>query len=217
MASPVLRSRLRLTAAGIAGAALVAVVLSASATAPASAKTQPLWAQAPGNEAVDHDWSADSDCGSCHTVQAASLEDEKCQIAKGGVHATLDCIACHDDTKGLEKAHDGMTQRRIDRLSKLDRLKVTQVSQEVCVSCHAVNDDGVLVDQNKKPVPGGVLTDSEGNEVDAHNLPQVEHHEAIVCGNCHTMHSTETTVETAEQFCLSCHHANVYECQTCHA
>ena len=207
--------RVRLVAAGFAGVALVVGALSVSA-GPASGKTQPLWAQAPGNEVVDHQWSPDSDCGECHTVQAASLEDEKCQIAKGGVHATLDCVACHDDVEGLAKAHDGMTQRKVDKLGKLDRLKSTKVSQEVCIGCHTVKD-GVLVDEDGKPVPGGVLTDGEGNEVDAHALPEVEHHKDIVCGNCHTMHSAETTVKTAEQFCLSCHHADVYECQTCHA
>ena len=207
--------RVRLAAAGILAGVLVAGALGAAAV-PASGKTQPLWAQAPGNEAVDHDWSVDSDCASCHGVQGASLENDKCQIAKGGIHSTLDCVVCHDDVEGLEKAHENMIQKKVDKLDKLNRLKRTEVSQEVCASCHTLNDDGVLVDAKGKPVPGGTLTDSEGNTVDAHDLPKVEHHEGIACGNCHSMHSQETAVETAEEFCLSCHHANVYECQTCH-
>lgn len=38
-------------------------------------------------------------------------------------------------------------------------------------------------------------------------------HADIVCADCHAMHSAGST---AAETCVSCHHAGVYECNTCH-
>ena len=58
------------------------------------------------------------------------------------------------------------------------------------------------------------LTDSNGTMVNPHEVMGLtEGHADIVCADCHAMHSAGST---AAETCVSCHHAGVYECNTCH-
>ncbi len=81
-----------------------------------------------------------------------------------------------------------------------------------CTTCH--NPDDV-----KAATEGStVLTDINGTVVNPHDLPAIEDHAGITCASCHKTHEvSESTEKSAKRTCASCHHADVYECYTCHA
>lgn len=161
-----------------------------------------------GAAALTATWGEDLDCAGCHTAEAESLDDEDTLYAR---HAAFDlaCAACHDDAESLEKVHSDLSKARF--MPK--RLKKTEVSSEVCLTCH---------DQDKLAEATAdldLLTDDAGTTVNPHALPDTRSgaHDQIVCASCHGMHDEEDAVEkTARNQCLTCHHANVYECYTCH-
>ena len=88
------------------------------------------------------------------------------------------------------------------------------VAEEVsddCLSCHNADD----VREQTEGVT--VLVDNNGTEVNPHNLPAGRSHAfADDCTACHDGHTIEGTLERAEEQCVSCHHADVFECYTCH-
>ncbi|WP_455164335.1 cytochrome c3 family protein [Slackia exigua] len=150
------------------------------------------------------DWSPATDCTTCHANEASSESDASCTASK---HTSLSCSNCHTDTEKLAKVHNGVSYN--DR--QPTRLKHTEVSSEVCLSCH---DKSELA---QKTVSVTALTDSNGKTVNPHDLPATETHEAITCTNCHAMHSEQTDLDgDAKAYCTSCHHADVFECYTCH-
>lgn len=105
-----------------------------------------------------------------------------------------------------------------DPNSSMEDVSVDSSDQEVsvnfpgedCLSCHDAEELKV------KTVDSTVLVDAKGKTVNPHDLPSNEDHASIQCTNCHTEHSAESAVEKAPKECLSCHHAGVYECNTCH-
>ena len=90
------------------------------------------------------------------------------------------------------------------------RLKKSEVDASICLTCH----------QPEKLVEATAdytgLTDTKGTTVNPHELPKVGNHETIQCFNCHQVHSEKAITETAIAACNSCHHAGVFECNTCH-
>lgn len=81
-----------------------------------------------------------------------------------------------------------------------------------CSACHNVDDIKAATEDS------AVLTDVNGTVVNPHDLPAIEDHAAIVCSSCHKSHEvSENTEKSAKRTCASCHHADVYECYTCHA
>lgn len=81
-----------------------------------------------------------------------------------------------------------------------------------CASCHDLDD---IREATKD---SAVLTDVNGTVVNPHDLPEVAEHAEVVCAGCHKTHEvTESTAKSAARACASCHHADVYECYTCHA
>ena len=81
-----------------------------------------------------------------------------------------------------------------------------------CMACHSVEDIKAATEDST------VLTDVNGTVVNPHDLPAVEDHAGIECASCHKSHEvTESTEKSAKRTCASCHHADVYECYTCHS
>ena len=91
------------------------------------------------------------------------------------------------------------------------KLKNTSVSDDACLSCHE-NDHTAEATADVT-----ALTDLNGTMVNPHDIPQTEQHEKnITCSSCHTMHSDDSIEDEAVTLCQSCHHRDVYECDTCH-
>jgi hypothetical protein len=159
---------------------------------------------------VQIDWTPQSDCQVCHTVEADSFANQVCLAAK---HSDASCVSCHTDEAKLKQAHDGKTTA--DAVPK--RLKVTAVAPETCTdpSCHATSDYAQLA---QLTTGSTVLTDSRGTTVNPHEAPGLTAAHAaqnMQCLSCHTIHST-TPEKDAQDYCYSCHHHKVYECGTCH-
>lgn len=81
-----------------------------------------------------------------------------------------------------------------------------------CTTCHNLDDVKAATEDST------VLTDINGTVVNPHDLPAIEDHAGITCASCHKTHEvSESTEKSAKRTCASCHHADVYECYTCHA
>lgn len=157
-------------------------------------------------EMVDFEFSQDSDCTLCHTVESESMDDAAC-LAGLGSHATIECLTCHEFDTSLEKAHEDVSVGDSPRSS----LKRTQVNETACLACHSEEE---LIE---KTADVTVLTDSEGTVVNPHEVMSTgTGHEEIACSSCHKMHTSADAAQTAGDVCLSCHHKEVYECGTCH-
>lgn len=149
-------------------------------------------------------FTEDADCSSCHTTESESYEDSDCTAS---YHSDVTCITCHSDIDGLTEAHEDVEYG--DKTAT--RLKSTEIDTSACISCHG--DLETLAELTEDCT---ILTDDEGTVVNPHDLPDVEYHETVDCGDCHEMHSTDDISETSTSTCLSCHHSGVYECYTCH-
>ena len=163
---------------------------------------------APTTQDIAFAWSADSDCGTCHERDVQSFDDAACAASQ---HADLQgqCLTCHNDEPGLEKAHAKVT---LDSEKKKQTLKKTEVPEAACVGCHDKED---LVAATASST---ALTDKNGLTVNPHDLPVNDDHAAkgLTCASCHKIHADEPSAEVAPGICLNCHHADVYECNTCH-
>lgn len=163
---------------------------------------------APKTQDIAFAWSADSDCGTCHERDVQSFDDADCVASQ---HADLQgqCLTCHNDEPGLEKTHAKVT---LDSEKKKQTLKKTEVPEAACVGCHDKED---LVAATASST---ALTDKNGLTVNPHDLPVNDDHAAkgLTCASCHKIHADEPSAEVAPGICLNCHHADVYECNTCH-
>lgn len=145
-------------------------------------------------------WSPEVECGVCHATEADSAKETVCEAFLN----EDSCMVCHDEVSILSTVHEGVAVS--DRAPT--RLKKTAVSEQACLSCH---------EQGLESLAEKLLVDENGTSVNPHALPQVASHEEILCGDCHKMHSAPSErVKNAGKLCQSCHHANVYECYTCH-
>lgn len=153
-------------------------------------------------------WSLDMECGTCHSIENATMEDG---VSGASVHvqqAQTTCATCHVDEQALAAAHEGKTAS--DTMPK--KLKKTEVSADACTAsgCHAETAD------ERVQLTAGYteLTDTQGTQVNPHEVMGLtEGHADITCADCHNMHGKEAA---AADLCVSCHHAGVYECNTCH-
>lgn len=124
------------------------------------------------------------------------------------MHATsfgLSCTGCHVESEGLDKAH-----AKLNSGKEAKRLKKSEVESAVCVTCHQTD---VLAEATTNYQ--GVV-DNNGTVVNPHALPETESHESVNCTDCHQVHSGKSITDTAMTTCTSCHHAAVFECNTCH-
>lgn len=161
-------------------------------------------AQGDGSPAVQVAWTPDADCSICHTEEGSSLDLIACTVGENGNQA---CTTCHADEPSLTSVHEGATTA--DKMPK--KLKSTEVSAETCESCHGSVDDLAA-----KTSASTVLTDARGTVANPHSLPENGDHESLACADCHQMHESEGVAKSAPKACSSCHHAGVYECNTCH-
>ena len=165
-------------------------------------------AEADENAAMTGDFafSADADCTTCHSTEGDSLGDATMPASN---HATQECTTCHSDIDSLATAHDGVQFG--DKAPK--RLKKTTIDTTACFSsgCHGSQEDLAA-----KTEACAILTDANGTVVNPHALPGGESHDSIHCTDCHEAHSGRTIDETGMGTCISCHHAGVFECNTCH-
>ncbi len=152
-------------------------------------------------------WSYADDCSLCHAAESNSLTDPACLA---GIHAANGntCQTCHADESDLAVVHEGANAEKAQKVTKLRK---TGIKQDACLGCHGSYDDLAA-----KTADSTVLTDSEGKTVNPHALPANEDHSETTCASCHVMHTKKSVSETAPEYCISCHHANVYACHTCH-
>ena len=107
----------------------------------------------------------------------------------------------------LAKQHEGASSD--DRMPS--RLKQTTVEASVCLSCH--DQDEIAAESSSCTA----LSDAQGTTVNPHELPETDTHGQIACTDCHSMHEEQTDLQgDAKAYCMSCHHADVFECYTCH-
>lgn len=126
-----------------------------------------------------------------------------------GDASTMTCITCHNDEKGLAARHKSPD---VSKLEKLDRLKKTGIDQEACFACH-----GSYEELAELTADCTLLTDKDGTTVNPHAAPDLTAgHKDMDCASCHRMHSTDDPAQNAGAYCVSCHHENIYECNTCH-
>lgn len=155
-------------------------------------------------------WSIKSDCKSCHVVEVKSSSDSACAYS---LHATVACTTCHVDSAGvLTTAHKDYSSSKLPT-----KLSGTEVSGDACVSCHKMEE---LV---AATAASNVLADDNGKNVNPHAMLLDEKHIVggtaaanLRCSSCHKMHTPELPSTVAQDACLRCHHANVFECHTCH-
>ena len=166
-------------------------------------------------------WSPASDCGSCHVKEAGAADDQTTLYSVHAPDATAACINCHgDDLDALSAAHEEYTSEKA-RVPK--KLKSTSIGCETCTStgCH---DVAALVEATE----GSALADSQGKQVNPHSMMEDALHRVggstgadITCISCHEMHSPNSDdsgqlQNAAKNTCIGCHHADVFECGTCH-
>lgn len=172
--------------------------------APVERKRSPPSADDAKETPITVAWSADSECGTCHATEQASYDDAACVAS---THEGQACISCHADASGLATAHEGKTAS--DTMPK--KLKKTEVPDDACLSCHY----GAREELVAATVDVAVV-DSKGTAVNPHDVTPSEQHDTIRCADCHGMHDAEKLADKADAECASCHHADVFECYTCH-
>lgn len=152
-------------------------------------------------------WSPDIDCATCHASEAKTSADAACLAGTHTMDQGFECVTCHVDDSALTKAHENMSSGKVPK-----KLKTTEVSQDLCLSCH---DQAELASTTAS---SAVLTDLNGKVVNPHDVPVNADHteEGLACTSCHKGHSTDGVEKDSQAFCVSCHHADVYECGTCH-
>lgn len=150
-------------------------------------------------------WSPEADCQACHEKEQESMGDAECL---GFLHANETCASCHSDD-GLVAVHQSSKGSTV-----ATSLKKTEVDEKTCTACHGSYEE--LVQETADYVE---LVDSRGTVVNPHAVAESnERHisEGITCSDCHKMHSTVNVATQAKNLCLSCHHSDVFECNTCH-
>lgn len=176
---------------------------SDSGAAPTSiaATQEDTTAALPGAPAADEASTAENDAPDAEGT--TGLEGYAAEhVANFG----LTCISCHDDVDKLAEVHKSAGAGKT-----ATRLKKTDVSSEVCLSCH---DLEVLAEATAKST---VLTDDNGTVINPHDIPEGSEHGTLGCTDCHKAHDQEKTLaQSAKTACTSCHHAGVFECNTCH-
>jgi hypothetical protein len=200
------RQRLRIITVALCVAALLIVLVGCGGT-PSTGSTG---SDAPADNTpvatAPVVWSPDVDCVTCHVAEDPTGGTV---ATTGAFHAdqAAQCVTCHNSESELNTIHEGATAT-----AKMPvRLKTTKVTDEVCLGCHVKSE---LATQT---VNSTALTDSNGLTVNPHQLPEVGTHQSITCTECHYMHKpADDLAANAKAKCVSCHHQDVFECNTCH-
>ncbi len=155
-------------------------------------------------EKVERDaaWAKGFDCVECHAKEDSPKTET---FSRTHAATAADCALCHDDAR-LASVHEGVEKG--DKVPK--RLKKTAVSDEVCLQCHQEESLAAATEDC------AVLTDANGLVVNPHQLPENDDHAQTACVDCHKAHKTDELDKLAADYCMGCHHENIYECGTCH-
>lgn len=153
-------------------------------------------------------WSLDMECATCHSAEGGTMEDGASGASAHVRQAQATCATCHVDEQELASVHEGKTAS--DAMPK--KLKKTAVEAQTCQASGCHNE---TADEMAALTAGYTeLVDTKGTQVNPHEVMGLtEGHADITCSNCHNMHEAEVA---AADTCVSCHHAGVYECNTCH-
>lgn len=150
-------------------------------------------------------WSPSSDCATGHSAEQASLSDAACQMV---AHAEIACTTCHADERALAAVHEDASAG--DKMPS--KLKKTAVDDALCLSCHHETKEA-LAQATAETTP---IADSRGTQAHPHEVILQEQHAELACASCHKLHSSKSMETAAHDQRLSCHHADVFECHTCH-
>ncbi|MDR0514521.1 MAG: hypothetical protein LBG81_05100 [Coriobacteriaceae bacterium] len=157
--------------------------------------------------AVVVEWSPTVNCATCHETEESSLTNTK---SAAGIHKTegLECMDCHDDQAGLAKVHEKVEAGQATSKT----LKKTKVKTETCTASGCHDNDAERIAATATFTG---LTDTNGTTKNPHDLPQGDGHKSLSCSTCHQGHKTFVAEEVIDE-CYTCHHAQVFECGTCH-
>ena len=159
---------------------------------------------------TEFSWTPDANCAMCHDNSVKTLAKLSCEAAQGDPSST--CMTCHADAKEVEAAHKEVTLADTEGDQKY--LKASRVPMKTCLACHNLEELAVATAGNT------ALADDRGTIVNPHEVMTVTNingaHDEASCANCHKIHSDKDTIELASDYCLTCHHDNIYECNTCH-
>lgn len=203
---PIKRLRKPLAALAVAAAIIIAAGCSPQGGEP-KATEGPNPAEQTAAAEPASDWSLATDCATCHSAEAATTTEAS---LGAGVHATTagtNCVTCHNDEAALATVHQGA-----DGTGAMPKkLRKTTVEAQTCqaAGCHDLSAEelGALTADITD------LTDSKGTTVNPHEVMGLTAgHSDIACSDCHGMHRETVAADT----CVGCHHAGVYECNTCH-
>lgn len=163
---------------------------AAEATAPSAAAAPTAHAGA---------WSMESDCAGCHTVEGSSQSNS---VHLASRHP-FPCVTCHQNEASLRTAHADVSKPPTQTWLN------TPIDTAVCFSCH----EG-WQSLSKRTKESRALIDSKGKVVNPHAIPNTPtHNQNPPCHVCHAMHLDPKPVG---EYCVGCHHKNVFECNTCH-
>ncbi len=121
-----------------------------------------------GSSAMDGqpvNWTMDSDCSMCHTVEAASATDASCPQASAHEAEGVTCVQCHTDEAALSTEHADV--KFGDKAAT--KATVVTVDPETCISCH-----GTMEEMAAKTADSTALTDDKGTTVNPHDVPSNE-------------------------------------------
>lgn len=184
----------------VAGLATVAAITALSAViAGCAPQTVEGDSQPASNEPVA--WM-ETDCALCHEKQSDSAINGDTEFAKVHADQNMTCTECHSNIEDLDKSHDGVTMES-RQPKKLDH----DMSQS-CIDCH-----GTLEEMAAITSASDKIVDKNGTVVNPHDIPDTPGHETPTCTDCHGEHEEK---DALEDYCFSCHHAQVFECNTCH-
>lgn len=179
-----------------------------------ASSSQPIRAVAENSSKVqDNSGDSISKKPASSSVDAKSGSSEKTASAEGSHIQTdmiasthsLQCTDCHSDTDALTELHVNSKNTTRNNTARLKN----PVENEVCLKCHGSYEE--LAEATKDSV---ALTDEDGKTVNPHDIPKVSgHDDPVACTSCHTAHKEYDPM----RYCTSCHHENVFECNTCHA
>lgn len=136
-----------LAAVALAGALLVGCAPSApksTAAETGEAKTS----EGAGAQIDMTQWSIESDCTACHSVEAESTADPSCAAS---AHSGMPCADCHADSQGLTEVHQAAKSSTPGKIKRLE----SPIENELCFTCH-----GSYEALAEKTADGTVLTDT---------------------------------------------------------
>jgi hypothetical protein len=154
---------------------------------------------------ISFELTTSTDCTVCHKTELASESNSSC-YASQHASAGVACVQCHAVTDNLKSEHVSATAiaQMPTKLSTQDA-----VAEATCLGCH-----GSYEALAAKTTNVTVLTDETGTIVNPHAVPKsVSQHQGVTCTTCHSIHKASGN---PKDYCLSCHHEDVFQCYTCH-